>query len=532
MGAAGSTTAGDDAAAATGAPPPRGDPAAAAPALGSRAVRGFAWMLGQSLVSRLAGVAGQILLARLLVPRDYGVYAAAFMVYSLVGAIRDCGLASVLVQRQHELSQLANSAFWLSLAFGIGTGAMMAAIAPAAATWYRLPEVVRPILLFALLCPLDALATVPSAWLQGELRFRTLSLVATVNALTTVTVNVALAWAGLGVYSLVLGYAAGVVVRSVALWRAVSFRPQRGLGRERWGQLLGDGRFVLATTLTFTLISQGDYLVLGRLAPPEVFGLYFFAYSLSIQVLSTLTNNLGSVLFPTLSRMQSEPDRQAHAFLRAARTISLLSIPICILQGAVAGPLIRIVFGARWAGAAPMLAILSVGMGVSSAAFGGQLLQAQGRFRAYFRHAIFAASLFFILVIFGTWRAGAIGTAVAVSTYLTILTITGSFVAVAPAGIPLGEVVHAFGRPLLVSVAAAGAGILSARLIPSVRAHDWSVLLVTCAIAAPVYVVLIRWVAPAAWRELTSRMASPLKRWRRASSSSPPLPPPADPGNT
>jgi hypothetical protein len=113
-----------------------------------------------------------------------------------------------------------------------------------------------------------------------------------------------------------------------------------------------------------------------------------------------------------------------------------------------------------------------------------------------------------------TWWAGAIGTAVGVSTYLAILTITGSFVAVAPAGIPLAEVVRAFARPLVVGVVAAGAGALASRSIPAVASRDWAVLTVACAVAAPVYVLLIRWVAPSAWHELTSRMATPLQRWR------------------
>jgi O-antigen/teichoic acid export membrane protein len=127
--------------------------------------------------------------------------------------------------------------------------------------------------------------------------------------------------------------------------------------------------------------NQGPNFVIGIIHEPKVAGLYFWGYQVSAQAVFLLSIKMQQVLFPSLSRLNLEPDRQFAAFRKALGIINTFVLPVCVIQIILAGPVIHLVFGERWQGAIPVIQWLSVGMAaVSLQVLGVSMLMARGHF--------------------------------------------------------------------------------------------------------------------------------------------------------
>ncbi|HVF10908.1 MAG TPA: oligosaccharide flippase family protein, partial [Abditibacteriaceae bacterium] len=115
-------------------------PAAQAPLLGRKTARGFAWLVAQTLGTRMASAVEQIILAWLLLPQDFGLVALAYTVTQFIDIVQQAGLRDVLIQRQAHFNYWANPAFWMSAVMGLAASLLMAAAAPLAASLYKAPQ--------------------------------------------------------------------------------------------------------------------------------------------------------------------------------------------------------------------------------------------------------------------------------------------------------------------------------------------------------------------------------------------------------
>src|SRR5688572_5777825 len=201
---------------ATPAPPP-----APAPGLADRTFGGFAWLAAQTVASKAISFAAQIVLAWILVPGDFGYVGLAMTVAAFVGLLQQAGVRDVLIQRQDAaFRRWATPAFWMSLALGLVAAAVMAAAAPLAAAVFRKPPLEPLILVLAIAAPLQALAVVPTARLQIDLRFKAIAGVTTAAQVLTSVLTVVFAKLGFGAYSFVLPAPIVAGLQAAALWKA------------------------------------------------------------------------------------------------------------------------------------------------------------------------------------------------------------------------------------------------------------------------------------------------------------------------
>src|SRR5438105_2578608 len=241
----------------TGAPPAQPldyepQPPAATP-LGRRAAGGMVWMMVQTVVGKAANFLTQLVLARLLAPEVFGQVAVTFTVATLANILQQAGAREILIQRQAKLRRWVVPATSLALVTGTAAAVLMIAASVAAARIYRLPQLVGLIAAFSVWSPVSSLTLVAQAILETQLRFR-------------------------------------AVARAPVRW---------SLHLRRWRFMVGDSFAVMAAKACVTLISYGDYMMLGFLHRDNPWwgGLYYFAFNLSMQTMSFLGINLEGVLF-------------------------------------------------------------------------------------------------------------------------------------------------------------------------------------------------------------------------------------------
>ncbi len=377
------------------APPPT-------PSLGDKTARGLVWLMLQTIILKLISSGGQIVLAWLLMPADFGLVTMAYTVTAFIGVFQQTGLKDILIHRHGSYRRWANSAFWMSLYTGIIAGVLEMGTAPMAAGIYHTHRIVGLIAVLALTAPLTQLSVVPMAKLSIDLRFRTSAQIGIWTSVGSIVLSILFAFMHFGAYSFVLPRPIIAAAQAIYLWRAtmppIRWTPQW----RRWKFLIRDSTANLAWFLCLTIIGQGDFVTLGRTTSEQVLGIYAFAFNLSLQAQILFTLNLWGVLAPALSKLQDDIVRQTGAFLRAARILALVSIPFTLLQAGLSDAGIHAVFKPKWYPAIPVLQALSMGMAFAVVgAPGGSLLQAQGRFVTLMKTTAWLAGVFVVLVISG-----------------------------------------------------------------------------------------------------------------------------------
>jgi PST family polysaccharide transporter len=487
--------------------------------LAHTATVGFAWSILQTLGSKFVAVFGQMVLAWLLDPKDFGVVSYAFAVGALVNIIQQGGQRELLIQRQARLDRWTNPAFWMALTLGLLALMGNAIAAPIAALVYRAPQVRGLLLILGLAALLNTVALVPTAILQAQLRFRFLAINTFVTAVLMSGLSVLFAFLGTGPYAFVLSWPIAAVFRLAWLWIAARPRIRPTPQFRRWRYMAGDGARVLLARACATLIMNGDYMILGLLQSQDVAGIYYFAFNLSWQVWLLLAYNLDGVLMPTLTRLKDDPIRQGQGFLAGARLLALLGIPVCLLQAGLADPGIRALFSAtKWAPAIPVIQIVSVGMAFRMLAWPAfSLLQAQGRFATQLTLGAAGAVLFVALVTVAAATASPafapVAVGIAVSVYFTLEGPISLYVAIRPAGAGWAQVAAVYTRPLLFGSLAVIAGMAASHWLPAdLPVRNWARLAGIFAIAAILYATLVRSLDPRDWTALTDRLKPLLSR--------------------
>lgn len=474
--------------------------------------QGFAWLVGQSIGIKLVTMAGQIVLAWLLSPEDFGKIGLAYTIAAFAALLQYSGVHHVLVTRQRHFRRWANSAFWMTTATGALAALLMIAAAPLSARIYHAPQVAGLLLVLSAAAPLNALSVVPSAKLQSDLRFGAIGSLGLAVTVATTGLSILFARAGFGAYSFALPQPLVALARTVAVWIIAPVPIGWSMQLRRWKYLLADSGYLLASSICSTLVMQGDNMTLGLLRSAEVVGIYFFAYNLSNATIQLLTNNLSAALLPALSKLQENPAHQTGAFLRAARQIGIVGVPLCLLQAVLASPLVRLVFHGKWDSAVPTLQVLSVGMALTL--MGGpatSLILAQRRFAVFFRWSLLGAVTFLAMVAVGGLLGGAVSVAVAVSIFLAIFGPLGLRVAIAPTGAGWGEVGRVYGVPILASLVAIAPALLVSWLLSAVREHDLLNVAVTTIVVFLTYLAIIPKLAPSDFVELLARCRALLR---------------------
>ena len=468
------------------------------------------WLIGQTLGVKLVSMVANVVLARFLAPEDAGLVAMAYTVLAIAGVIQFVGMQDVLVQRQGRIQLWMNPAFWLLMTLGIIGGLMTAAAAPLAASIYGEPRLVGMVLLLAIASPLQTMAVIPQAALSAQLRFRTTVVIGTTTAVGTSILSIILAWAGWGAYSFVAPLPIMAAFQLVTSWMIaappIQFKPQV----RRWRYLVADASFNWGFTIC-TIALNADHIILSLMFPAAVVGIYFWAVNLSTQLQRLLANNLTNVLLPSLSKLHDDPQRQSAAFVQAMRVLAMIGIPACLLQAAIAGPLVRLLYEDQWSGIAAILAALSIGMAfsfVSGAAT--SIMKARRQFHmlflVYLVNTIVMIAVVLAIGLTSSADVAAFRMALGVSASLALFGPINLYFASRTAGQGMRDVLAILLSPTVAGACAAAVGLLASVPLPRSKSGSIAQIAVTATVMLVLYPLLIRIIDRRLWNIARSRL--------------------------
>ena len=320
-----------------------------------------------------------IVLARLLVPEDFGLVALAMVFVALAQLVVDQGLGDALIQRREITADHVDTAFWVAVATGILlTVATILLAAPIAAAVGE-PELASILQVLSITFVLSAFTSIPIALLSRELAFRLLAIRAVASIVGGGVVGIGMALAGLGAWSLVGQQVAAAVLSVMTLWAATPWRPRLHVARAEFNELFSFGVRVVGSDILGFVSRNADNLLIGVFLGPVPLGIYAVGYRILDTSQRMLINVARKVIFPAFARLQHDEARMARAYLRVTRSGSALIVPAYVGLAIVAPELTVLLFGATWTESGPVASILFLsGPVLGAQAFSGSLLYAAG----------------------------------------------------------------------------------------------------------------------------------------------------------
>ncbi len=320
--------------------------------------RGLGWSLVNNLVARLTNVLVGVVLARILVPGDYGIFAAALVLVNAALSMNELGVSLAVVRWPGSADRIAPTVMTLSLVWSTALFGAIWVAAPAAAEALGSPGSGALIRVLGLSVLVDAVASVPAALMTRHFMQRERMVIDSICLVVSSTLSIVLALRGFGPWALGWGLLVSSVLSGVMTALKAPHRYWPGLDLTVLRELLGFGMPLAGASALVFLCLNVDYIVVGRELGAEALGFYTLAFNVCSWPVTLMSVAIRRVSFAGFSRVAEGDGDAAPAFVRSAALLLGLTLPLCGLLAAYARPVVEVVYGDRWLPAVDALTLL------------------------------------------------------------------------------------------------------------------------------------------------------------------------------
>lgn len=428
--------------------------------LKSQSVRGgAATVLGQGVTLALQ-ICSTVVLARLLSPADYGLQGMVVTLTGFFSLFKDAGLSVASVQQQVLTHEQASTLFWINVGLGTGLTIVVAAAGPLLVTFYNEPRLFHVTIASASVFLFNSVAVQHRALLNRAMRFTANVKIEVISLGIGACAGIILAALGFGYWALVGQAISSAAASAAGAWIAMPWRPGRPKSNSGVRSMVRFGGTVTLNSLVVYLAYNTEKILLGRVWGAEALGLYGRAYQLANLPVQQLTGAASSVVFPVLSRMQSDVQRLNRTFLKSYSVIVALTIPAVLSCALFADEIISVLLGGKWAGTAVVLRLLAPTVLVFALVNPfSPFLRATGRVGRSLKTALLIAPVVALGIIAGL-RHGPAGVAMGYSSAMVLLFLPLVVWAKHGTGITNGDYWDSLKRPLISAAIGGAAGWL------------------------------------------------------------------------
>jgi len=328
--------------------------------LSKRIVRGGLWAFSLRIVGRLLGFVRTVILARLLVPEDFGLLGIAMLAINFLETVSQTGFHSALIQKKGNAELYFDTAWTVSAIRGTFLFIVLFVSAPALAAFFNSPQATLIIRVVAISSLLTGLRNVGVVTFQKNLEFNKQFIYDLPGTLIDLIVSVSLAFILRDVWALVWGGLVGNSVRFALSFILHPYRPKIKFDAAQFRELFGFGKWLLGSSILAFLITQGDNVFVGKMLGVTLLGLYQMAYLLSHLPSSEISYVISQVIYPAYSKMQDDLPSLREGYLKILHITVFLTAAISALIFALAPDFTAIFLGDKWIAMVPAMQILVV----------------------------------------------------------------------------------------------------------------------------------------------------------------------------
>lgn len=447
---------------------PSDTPAPGSPGSLGRKVRSAArWSLINTVVMRLGNFAMGIVLARFaLGPAEWGVYGIAQTVLLVLLSANELGVSLAIIRWEGDPRRFAPTVLTLATANSVLLYVALFVSAPTVAALLDSPDATGVLRVMCVCLVIDAVAHVPAGVLTREFAQGRRMVIDAVNFVLSTTVTLVLAFAGWGAMSFACGAVAGNLAALIGFALAVPGLLKFGWDPGQARALLKFGLPLAGASLLALAVVNVDTLVVGSTLGGVWLGFYVLAFNMSGWPVRIISEAARRVSFAGFSRLADSPQALAQGFSRALGVLVTGTVPLCVLLGGLAAPVVQLVYGSKWLPAAEALPwLMALGLIRIGCELAYDCLVAVGQRRSLILvQGLWAVALVPVLIV-GARLDGIVGVAQGHVLVGAGLVVPVFLYALSRAGISLAQVARACAWPFFGGAVMALVVLASKRLI-------------------------------------------------------------------
>lgn len=374
--------------------------------------RGAAWMVLFRLFDRSIGIISTVVLARMLLPADFGLVAMAMSVIALIELATAFSFDVALIQKKEPTREHYDTAWTLNLMLASGGAVVTAASAWPAAAFYGDPRLTLVMLAIGAIWLVAGFENIGTVNFRRQMDFgREFRFMATKRVISF-TVTMLAAWIFRSYWTLIIGMAAGRVAGVVLSYAMEPFRPRLALVHVR--ELFSFSSWMVLGNLALVLMNRAPHFVVGRMFGAQSLGAYTVGSEIANLPHTELVAPVNRAMFPGLSRVADDIDNFRKTCVDATAAIFLLVMPVSVGVALLAPQVVRILLGQKWPEAVPVIQVLAFAGAVSALTSNNM-----SAYQAMGKPKLGAATLVvrMVLLLLGLWvltnRYGVLGAAFA-----------------------------------------------------------------------------------------------------------------------
>ena len=348
--------------------------------------RGFRWSVIGQVGSQAVSLVFSILIARIVVPDDFGQVAMVTVITGFLSVIVNSGFGSALIQKTETSQKLLSSAFWFNLILGVIMTAMLILSRNLIARFYEVDSLSYIALLLSPIFIFHSLGSVSRSILAKRIEFRMLSLAGLTSMIVSGSVALYLASIGLATEALVANVVLQALISNILILILCRWRPSLAFSLTELKEVFNFSLNILGNDSLNFWVRNVDSLLIGKYLDSHSLGIYNRSYSLLTIPLTNVSGAISKVLFPSLSSIKGDSDRVKSIYLRVVGTISFILYPALIGLMVTADKIVITILGENWIEAIPLIRVFAMlGMVQSISSLVTNLYLSQGKVKLMFR---------------------------------------------------------------------------------------------------------------------------------------------------
>lgn len=374
----------------------------------SRLLKGAVWLSGARLASNVLAIISTLVLARLLLPSDFGLVALGTSTLSILTSITNISLSEALVQHRDPSHHHFNTAWTLNLLRGVLIGSIFALIAVPVARYYSDFRLENVMLALSGSAVLNGLENPRAIMLTKQLVFWQQFMLQVSQKLVALIASVLIALIYHSYWALIVGILLGQFVGVLVSYTVLPFRPAFSIKHAR--ELFSFSIWLTLSAAVNAINWNLDPLLVGKFLGKTALGYYSVGNTLAVIPSREATVPLTATLFPAFSNLAHDPVRLAAAYLRSQTMVTAVALPAGVGMALVADPLVRLAMGESWLPAAIVIRILAAVFAVQSLGTLAQpLAMAAGKTQLLFKRDLQGFLYRVPLVLVGLYFGGFAG---------------------------------------------------------------------------------------------------------------------------
>lgn len=314
-----------------------------------QAIVGISWIGAFRVLSRLIAFLRVVILARLLVPAQFGVFGIASMALGLLEILTETGINVFLIQEKEDVDSYVNDAWLVSIIRGILIAFFIILTAPFVATFFQIEQFLGIILLISSVPLIKGFINPSIVKYQKNLQFnKEFFLRSAIFALDSLVAIVA-SFITRSAIGLVFGLIAGAILEVILSFILIKPTPKLSFNLQKINKIIHRGKWVTLYGIFNYAASEGDNITIGKILGPGLLGIYKMGYTISTLPVSGVSDVANRVIFPVYSKISQDINRLKRGFIKTLFFVSAISILIGTVVFFFPKELFILIFGSRWA---------------------------------------------------------------------------------------------------------------------------------------------------------------------------------------